>query len=288
MSRGAPARKDGAAGGPERIEEEEIVMEFETLRIETDARGVATLWMARPDKHNALSARMLEDLTTAAERLGTDQAVRVVVLAGQGASFCAGGDLDWMRAQMGADAATRAAGARHLADMLRALNTCPKPVIGRVHGNAFGGGLGMMSVCDVAIGAESARFGLTETRLGLVPATIGPYVVARMGAAAARRVFLSGRLFGAGEAVSLGLLSRAVPLEKLDAEIETEIAPYLKAAPGAIAEAKALLHALAPPIDEAVISLSVEALLRRWESGEAAEGIAAFFEKRPADWVQTD
>ena len=139
----------------------------ETIRIETDARGVATLSLGRPDKHNALSQTMMEELTEAAGRLGADPAVRVVVLAAEGASFCAGGDLGWMKAQMDADAETRRNGARLLAGMLSALNSLPKPLIGRVHGNAFGGGVGMMSVCDIAIAATDAKFGLTEVRLGL-------------------------------------------------------------------------------------------------------------------------
>ncbi len=260
-------------------------MSDETIRIETDPRGVATLWLARPEKHNAMSARMLEELTAAAGRLGADPGVRVVVLAGEGASFCAGGDLGWMRAQMAADGATRGREARKLAEMLQALNTCPKPVIGRVHGNAFGGGVGLISVCDVAIAAEGARFGLTETKLGLIPATIGPYVAARMGEARARRVFMSARLFGATEAVALDLLARAVPEAALDAAVEAEVAPYLSVAPGAVGEAKALLRRLGPRIDAQLIDETIAALVARWESEEAAEGIAAFFDKRKANWV---
>ncbi len=256
----------------------------ETITIEHDARGVARLTMNRPDKHNALSAQMIAELTGAAEHLGRDPTVRVVVLAGAGESFCAGGDLGWMRAQMAADGPTRAREATRLAMMLQALNTCPKPVIGRVHGNAFGGGVGMMAVCDVAVGAAGARFGLTETRLGLIPATIGPYVLARMGEAMARRVFMSARLFGAEEAVTLGLLARAVDPADLDAAVEAELAPYLACAPGAVAEAKALARRLGPPIDEGTIAASIAALVARWESDEAREGIAAFFEKRAPGW----
>ena len=255
-----------------------------TLTIGIDARGVARLRLDRADKHNALDAALIAALTEAAGRLGADPAVRVIVLEGAGASFCAGGDLGWMRAQMAADAVTRAAEARKLAEMLQALDTCPKPLIGRVHGNAFGGGVGMMSVCDVAVGTSGARFGLTEVRLGLIPATIGPYVVARIGAARARRVFFSGRLFDADEAVDLGLLARTVAPEALDDAIEAEIAPYLAAAPGAVAEGKALVRALGPRIDAAMIDETVAALVRRWESPESAEGIAAFFDKRAPSW----
>lgn len=257
---------------------------FDTIRIDTDGRGVATLWLARPDKHNALSQPMMEELTQAAARLGADPAVRVVVLAGEGASFCAGGDLAWMRAQMDADAATRRAGARTLAGMLSALNLLPKPLIARVHGNAFGGGIGMMAVADIAIAADTARFGLTEVKLGLIPATIGPYVLARMGEDKARRVFFSARLFGAEEAVALNLAARAVAPENLDAAVEAEVAPFLLAAPGAVAAAKAQCRALGPRIDGAVIEDSIDRLVAVWEGQEAPEGIAAFFDKRKPRW----
>ncbi|PKP74200.1 MAG: enoyl-CoA hydratase [Alphaproteobacteria bacterium HGW-Alphaproteobacteria-6] len=259
---------------------------FQTIRLDCDERGVARLTLNRPDKHNALSGAMIGELTEAAGRLGRDPAVRVIVLSGAGTSFCAGGDLSWMKAQMATDGQTRAREATRLAMMLQALNTCPKPVIGCIQGNAFGGGVGMMAVCDVAIGAGHARFGLTETRLGLIPATIGPYVLARMGEAFARRVFMSARLFGAAEAVTLGLLARAVPADALDAAVEAEVAPYLSCAPGAVAEAKALARRLGPPIDDGVIAETIAALVRRWESPEAAEGIAAFFEKRKPGWAK--
>ncbi len=257
-----------------------------TIRIDVDNRGVATLWLARPEKRNALSAEMLADLTTAANRLGHDPGVRVIVLAAEGKTFCAGGDLDWMREQMQADASTRAREARKLAHMLQALNTCARPVIGRLHGDAFGGGVGLASVCDVAIGADTIRMGLTETRLGLIPATIGPYVIARMGEARARRVFMSGRLFDAAEAVSLGLLARAVPEDDLDAAVEAEVAPYLQTAPEAVTAAKALARRLGPVIDEAVIADTIDALCRCWEGDEARQGIEAFFARQPAPWSQ--
>ena len=260
-------------------------MIFETISISVDRRGVATLTLNRPDRHNALSAQMLAELTQAAGTLGADPSVRVVVLTGAGKSFCAGGDLGWMREQMQADAATRAHAASKLAHMLQALNTLPKPVIGALQGNAFGGGVGMAAVCDVAIGADHLRMGLTETRLGIIPATIGPYVLARMGEGRARRVFMSARLFDAQEAVTLGLLARAVPLGDLDGAIEAEVVPYLSCAPGAVAAAKALARQLGPRIDADTIALTIAALKARWETDEAAEGIAAFFDKRAAEWM---
>jgi methylglutaconyl-CoA hydratase len=255
------------------------------LRVEADGRGVAVMTLDRPERHNALDAELIARLTEEAGRLGRDPAVRVVVLTGAGESFCAGADLSWMKAQIDADRATRAREAKALALMLNALNTLPKPLVARVNGQAYGGGIGMMAVADVAVGVADAQFGLTETRLGLIPATIGPYVVARLGEAMARRVFFSGRRFGAEEAVRLGLLARAVPAAELDAAVEAEVAPYLSCAPGAVAEAKALVRRLGPPIDEAVIAETIEALVRRWESAEAAEGIAAFLERRRAPWA---
>jgi methylglutaconyl-CoA hydratase len=227
---------------------------------------------------------MIGELTRAAGELGGDPAVRVVVLAARGKSFCAGGDLGWMQQQMAAEPAVRSVEAGKLAIMLQALNTLPKPLIGRVQGNAFGGGVGMASVCDVAVGADAVLMGLTETRLGLIPATIGPYVCARMGEANARRVFMSGRRFGAQEAVTLGLLAKVVPAEGLDAAIEAEVLPYLDCAPLAVARAKALLRALGPRIDEATIAHTVAELAACWDGDEAPEGIAAFFDKRNPSW----
>lgn len=255
------------------------------VELNVDDRGVAWLKLNRPDLHNSMNSAMIAELTLMAGRLGRDPAVRVVVLTGEGRSFCAGADLGWMKAQMEADAESRAREARALAEMLGALDRLPKPLIGRIQGQAYGGGIGMMSVCDVAVGVDSAMFGLTEVKLGLIPATIGPYVVARMGPARARRVFFSGRRFSARQAVELGLLARAVPEADLDTEIEAEIAPYLGAAPGAVAESKALVATLGGAPDEAQISATIDALIGRWESAEAAEGIGAFFDKRKPKWA---
>lgn len=258
---------------------------YETITIDVDARGVAVLTLNLPDKHNAMSAQMLADLTQAASALGADDAVRVVVLTGAGKSFCAGGDLGWMRAQRDMDAQTRAAEAGKLATMLGALNRLPKPLIGRVQGNAFGGGVGMACVCDVTVGVETVKMGLTETRLGIIPATIGPYVIARMGEGRARRVFMSGRIFDAVEAVDLGILSRAVSAGDLDDAVEREVVPYLSCAPGAVAAAKQLALDLGGAADEDAVAMSIAALSARWETEEAAEGIGAFFDKRKAGWV---
>lgn len=258
---------------------------FRTIRVAVDTRGVARLVLARSEKHNALSAAMMDELTEAAGALGADPAVRAVVLEADGPTFCAGGDLGWMQAQAAADGPGRAAEARRLAGMLAALDALPKPLIGRVQGNAFGGGVGMMAVCDLCVGVPAARFGLTETRLGLIPATIGPYVLARIGAGAARGLFVTARGFGPDEALRLGLLSRVADAAALDAAVEEEVAAALLCAPGAMAEAKALIRTLSSPVTPAMIEASIAALVARWESPEVAEGTAAFFARRMPAWA---
>ena len=254
------------------------------VRIETDARGVATLTLARADKHNALSAQMMTELEAAARGLAADRTVRVVVLAAEGKTFCAGGDLAWMREQFDMDADTRRVESRRIATVLGALYELPQPLIGRVQGNALGGGVGLVSVCDVAIGITGAKLGFTETRLGLIPANIGPYVLARMGATRASEVFMSARVFDATEAVRLNLLSRTVEPDGLDAAIEAEVLPYLSCAPGAVAEAKALMRDLVGRVTTEQVDLAIDALARRWQSDEAREGVGAFFDKCAPSW----
>jgi methylglutaconyl-CoA hydratase len=260
-------------------------MNFETISVSVDRRGVALLTIRRYAQHNALSALMIRELTAVAGLLGGDKAVRLVVLTGEGESFCAGADLNWMKEQIAARREERIAEARRLALMLKALRDLPKPLIARVNGQAYGGGVGLISVCDAAIAIETARFGLTETRLGLIPATISPYVAARIGPAALLRFATSARPFDARTARDIGLLSGIVAADTLDEAIEAEIAPYFATSPEAVAAAKALAHALAPPIDEKVIEMTLTRLADTWETPEAAEGIAAFLEKRKPGWV---
>jgi methylglutaconyl-CoA hydratase len=246
-----------------------------TILVATEADGVATVTLNRPDKHHAMNAAMIGELTEAAAGLGADASVRAVVLASSGPSFCAGGDLEWMRAQAAADRAGKIAEAGRLSAMLAALNALPKPLIARVQGHVYGGGVGLVAVSDVAIAAEGVRFSLTETRLGLIPATIGPFVVRRMGQGFARQVFFSGAAFGADFALRAGLLHEACPAGELDARVRKQAEAVLKTAPGAVAAAKALCLRLGG--DEAgEIRASIAALADRWESDEAQERIRAF------------
>lgn len=250
-------------------------MSFETLLLATDADGIATLTLNRPEKHHAMNAAMIAELTEAAALLGADAGVRAVVLAATGPSFCAGGDLDWMRAQQGADRAGKIAGAERLSAMLSALNALPKPLIARVQGNAFGGGVGLIAVSDIAIAAEGVKLALTETRLGLVPATIGPFVVARMGQGFARQVFFSGNAIPLDFALRAGLLHEVCPAGSLDARLRRQTDAVLGTAPEAVAAAKALCLGLGG--DEAAdIARSIAVLADRWESDEARARIRAF------------
>jgi methylglutaconyl-CoA hydratase len=256
-------------------------MNFKTLLFNQDKRGVVSLTLNRPEKRNALSAKMIEELTGFTSKLTPD--TRAVVIQGAGKLFCAGGDLDWMNNQIKADRLTRISEARKLAMMLKALNEIPVPLIGKLHGAAYGGGVGLACVCDFVISSSNVKFGFTETRLGLIPSTIGPYVVGKMGEAKAREVFMSGQTFNEVEAKKLNIVSEIS--ENLDQSVESHLNPYLQTAPKAVGEAKALLRSLGPRIDEQVIERTIERLADIWEGEEASHGIDAFLNKAKPRWI---
>jgi methylglutaconyl-CoA hydratase len=256
-------------------------MNFETLLFNQDKRGVVSLTLNRPEKRNALSAKMIEELIGFTSKLNPD--TRAVVIQGAGKLFCAGGDLDWMNNQIKADRLTRISEARKLAMMLKALNEIPVPLIGKLHGAAYGGGVGLACVCDFVISSSNVKFGFTETRLGLIPSTIGPYVVGKMGEAKAREVFMSGKVFNEVEAKKLNIVSEIS--ENLDQSVESHLNPYLQTAPKAVGEAKALLRSLGPRIDEQVIEGTIERLADIWEGEEASHGIDAFLNKTKPRWI---
>ena len=259
---------------------------YQTLLVNVDARGVAYVTLNRADKRNALSGQMIADLTDMAQSAGASDDIRAIVLKGAGKVFCAGADLSWMKTQIEVAPDVRMVEARKLATMLHALNEMPTPIIGRIHGAAFGGGIGMACICDVALAEDTTKFGFTETKLGLIPATIAPYVMARMGEANARRVFMSARIFGASEARVLGIIARTTTAIEIDAAIEAEVAPYLGVAPKAVGAAKALVLSLGPRIDAEVIDATIRHLADAWESDEAAHGIDSFLNKRPPRWTK--
>ncbi|WP_142810299.1 enoyl-CoA hydratase/isomerase family protein [Tepidiphilus olei] len=258
---------------------------YETLVIET--RGpVATVWLNRPEVHNAFNAKVIEELTAAFARLDADAQVRVVVLAGRGKSFSAGGDLNWMKAAGAASFEENLEDARRLARMLWQIAHLSKPTIARVHGAALGGGMGLASACDICIASQRAVFATSEVRLGLIPSAISPYVIRAIGVRQATRYFQSAERIDAARAFALGLAHEVVEEEALDAKIEEVVQALLAGGPKAQAAAKALIDAVADrPLSEAVLEDTAQRIARLRATDEAREGLSAFLEKRPAAWV---
>jgi|TARA_B100000767_G_scaffold51397_1_gene46785 methylglutaconyl-CoA hydratase len=253
---------------------------FKTISFKIDKRGVGTLMLNRPEKHNALSSTMINELAEVTEIINNEKALRVVVLRGEGPSFCAGADLKWMQEQMEASADQRGREAKKLANMLGGLNLLLKPLIGLIHGNVFGGGVGLACVCDVVVAIDDSKFGFTETRLGLIPATIGPYVIRRMTEAKARTVFMSSRIFGANEAKDFNIVNRITKDETKEKSLELEVLPYLDCDSAAVEKAKELALRLSGVPSKEEIDYSVSMLVRQWESEGAKKGIKSFFEKK--------
>ena len=250
--------------------------------------AVATVTLARPEVRNAFDAATIAALHAAFLELGADTQVRVVVLTAEGAAFCAGADLNWMREMAGyGDAENRADGLK-LARMLRALADCPKPVIARVQGDAFAGGVGLVAACDLAVALQPARFGLSEVRLGLIPATIMPHVLRAIGPRAAQRYTLTAEVFDAATAHQLGLLHEvAADAAALDAQVQQWCSALLAASPQALAAAKRLLADVAHrPLNEALLADTAARIAEARASAEGREGIAAFRAKRKPSWAQ--
>lgn len=257
------------------------------VRVSHDGQGVATLAMSRPERHNALSAALVEALTDALDLLALDADTRVVLLAGDGRSFCAGADLDEMRSAGEAPPAVNEREAARLAALLLRLDTMPKPTVARVHGNAFGGALGLIAACDVAVAADVAGFALTEVRLGLVPAMISPYVVRAIGERQARRYFLTGERFAASTAERIGLVHQVVAPDRLEATVSSVAADLLAGAPGAQAEAKRLVRhitARSAAGDARLAEETTQWISRLRASDEGREGLTAFLTRRMPSW----
>ncbi len=250
--------------------------------------GVAYLTLDRPQVHNAFDDALISELTDVLRRLDADAGTRAVVLSGSGSTFSAGADLNWMRAMASAGESENHADAMRLATLMRTLDELGKPTLARVNGSAYGGGVGLIACCDIAIGVPEAKFALSEVKLGLVPAVISPYVAAAIGARQARRFFLSGEIFDATEAQRIGLLHAVVPGAALDAAVERQLHWLGKGAPRAQAEAKALLRRGAGDVARArdAIDLDNAALIARLRvSPEGQEGLQAFLDKRPPRWI---
>ena len=247
---------------------------------------LARLRLERPELHNAFDAALISALTSALGQLADDAQVRVVVLEGSGRSFSAGADLNWMRGMASADEATNREDALALARLMRALDELPKPTIARVHGAALGGGVGLVACCDIAIGVPEAKFGLTEARLGLLPAVISPYVIAAIGSRQARRWFATGEVFDAQAAQRMGLLHEVVPAAELDDAVQRQVALLLKAGPVATAQAKALVRSVQAHVARDALDAATADLIAALRvSPEGQEGLAAFLDKRPPAWA---
>ena len=253
---------------------------------ETDGPiGIVTL--NNPDKHNAFDDKLIVDLTRALGALDTNQEIRIVVLSAAGKSFSAGADLNWMKRMSTYSEEENFRDATALGELMRTLHGLSKPSIARVQGAAYGGGVGLVACCDIAVGTQNAAFSLSEVKLGLIPAVISPYVIAAIGERAAHRYFLTAERFDAAEGFRLGLLHElAAADEEMDEKINDICVALMQGGPGAHLETKALIHAVANrPIDDAVITDTAKRIARVRAGDEGKEGVSAFLEKRKAHWI---
>jgi methylglutaconyl-CoA hydratase len=257
-----------------------------TIRVDRPAPAVAQVSLARPEVRNAFNEAVIAELTAAFRALDADDTVRVVVLAGDGKAFCAGADLNWMRRMADYSREENLADAAALAEMLRTIAACRKPTIARVHGDAYAGGMGLVAACDIAVAAEGVEFCLSEVKLGLIPATIGPYVVRAMGAHAAQRWFLTAERFDAATALRIGYVHEAAPAEQLDARVQSFVDAFLAASPQALADCKRLLAEVGrQPIDAALIARTAEFIADSRVSDDGRHGIASFLGKSKPRWT---
>lgn len=251
-----------------------------------DTKGVATVTLNRPEKHNAFDDAMIGSLTKKLSNLSNDNGVRVVVLAARGPSFCAGADLQWMKQTVGFSESQNINDARLLAKLLHTLNTIPKPTLALVQGPAYAGGVGLICACDIAVAARSACFSITEVRLGLIPSVISPFVINAVGETYARRYFLTGERISSAEAERIGLVHEVVPGEALSARGENFVKLLLKGGPKSLGEAKALIKAVySREVDSSLLDDLARRIARVRVSDEAQEGMGAFLEKRKPRWV---
>jgi methylglutaconyl-CoA hydratase len=254
-----------------------------------DSRGVVTLTLSRPEKHNALDGATMAELDAALTNIAGNPQARIIVLTGAGASFCAGADIGHMRSMLNMTEEQNVADASILAKLLRKLDEVPLPLIARVNGNAFGGGVGLVACADIAIGTTAAKFALTEVRLGIVPAAISPYVVAAIGSRQARHLFLTAAPFTGEEAQSLGLLHFATATDQLDQLVTEQIDHLLRGGPAALRAAKQLVRRVAHFHDRETLGDETARLLAQLRvSAEGKEGLSAFLERRKANWIRQE
>ena len=259
-------------------------MDYEHLKVH--GGPVAKVTLARAELRNAMNARTLKELAAAFRELAKDPALRAVIVTGGGKDFCAGADVNWMKESGKLPPEEGKKDARLLSDMLKAVDECPVPVIVAAQGNVFGGGLGLVAACDIAVLADDAKLSFSECRLGIMPAVISCWVLPKIGTFNARRFFLTGEVFGAKEAVAMGLAHESVKPEDLSARADYHAAHVLKCGPNAVRTAKALIPKLAGLPLEGRIDLTIETLVKLRSSPEGQEGLAAFLEKRAPEWTR--
>ncbi len=256
------------------------------LDIRRPSPHVAEVWLNRPDVRNAFNDAVIAELTATFTELGADPGLRVIVLAGHGKSFCAGADLGWMRAMADYGWEENRADAQALADMLWTIYRCPLPVVGRIHGDCYAGGVGLAAVCDVLVAAGGVSFCLSEAKLGLLPATIGPYVIRALGEQASRRYFTTAERFDAATAKALGLVHEVVAADALDAKVAEIVAALVANGPAAVKACKRLVQDLAGrPIDEDLRSDTARRIADVRASAEGKEGVQSFLAKRAPPWA---
>ncbi|MCY3769980.1 MAG: enoyl-CoA hydratase-related protein [Gammaproteobacteria bacterium] len=262
-------------------------MSYTDIKFEIDERKVARVTLDRPEKHNAMGSRMMRELRACCKEIGCDESIRAVVLTGSGdQSFSAGADLEWMKENFHKDREARITESALLADTLEALDSLNKITIARINGQAYAGAVGLIAVCDIAVSVNTARFSMTETRLGLTPANISPYVIQRVGVSTARRILLNAHFFGAPEAVSLGLIHQSVEPDELDAVVESELKSCLACAPGAIAMTKELIRNVSRQSEDENRAYTARMLADAWETEEAQAGIRGFFDRKKPPWAR--
>lgn len=259
-------------------------MNFEDIKLLKLSDGVVSLALNRPGKRNALSENMIKELVTAINIIGKDNECRLIKLEGEGEVFCAGGDLEWMKEQANSTREERINEARKLAKMFRILNSVFKPILGVIRGDAYGGGIGLISICDYSISSSAAKFGLTESRLGLIPATISPYVISRIGESNCRDIFLSGEIFNAEKANKIGLVNEVVKPSDLEKSVDSYISFFKKTSRQAVSSSKALIQTLRPKVSDKLIDETARRLADTWESNDAQKGIKGFLDKSKVIW----
>jgi methylglutaconyl-CoA hydratase len=260
-------------------------MDYHTLEIAVIDK-VATVTLNRPDVRNAFNEATIAELALAFDELGRDEMVRAIVLAANGTAFCAGADLNWMKAMASYSDAENLADAARLADMLRTIYLCPKPVVARIQGDCYAGGMGLVAACDVAVAVDDANFCLSEVKLGLIPGTISPYVIKAMGENAARRYFLTAERFSAAEAHRIGFVHERVAADDLDASVAAIVKALVSNSPNAVQQAKVLVRDMAcKPVDDPLLADSAQRIAEIRASHEGREGVASFLEKRKPSWL---